>query len=76
MRTSSWRAPSEDVRRLLQKDADDAWLNANELSALAGRAHYNREGERVNAEKDKESMVTVVLRAYAEKRGLQYADEA
>ena len=34
---------SEDVRRLLQKNADDAWLNANELSALAGRAHYNRD---------------------------------
>ena len=55
---------------------NDAWLNANELSALAGRAHYNREGERVNAEQDKENMVTLVLRAYAEKRGLQYADWA
>ena len=31
---------------------------------------------RVNAEQDKENMVTLVLRAYAEKRGLQYADWA
>ena len=41
----------------VQKEAEDAWLKANELSAAAGRAHYDCEGERVNAAQDKENMV-------------------
>ena len=43
-----------------------------ELSEAAGRAYYDREGGRVNAADDKENMVTLVLKAYAEKRSLEY----
>ena len=46
------------------------------LSQAAGRAYNGREGQRVNAEEGRRNMVTVVLRAYAEKRRLQYTDWA
>ena len=64
------QTPTE--KRRLQSEADDAWVKANELSEAAGRAYYDREGNRVNAEDDKENMVTLVLKAYAEKRSLEY----
>ena len=66
-RTMTW----EDRCRLKQA-ADDAWAKADKLSAAAGLAYNDRVGNRVNAAKDKESMVTLVLKAYAEKRNLEY----
>ena len=59
-------------KRLLRSEADEAWGKAYELSEATGRAFYDREGDRVNASDDKTNMVTVVITAYAEKRGLQY----
>ena len=65
-----WRSQtmSDDARETLAKEADDAWARVDELSAAAGHAFYDRDGARVNAAKDKESMVTVVMTAYAELR--------
>ena len=65
-------AQTETEKNRLQSEADDAWVKANELSEAAGRAYYDREGDRVNAADDKENMVTLVLKAYAEKRSLEY----
>ena len=63
---------SDRARERLEKQADDAWARANELSAVAGYAFNDRDGARVNAGKDKESMVTHVITAYAQVRGLEY----
>ena len=66
------RRMKSESRKRLKKVADNAWAKADKLSAAAGRAYYDRVGNRVNAAKDKENMVTLVLKAYAEKRSLEY----
>ena len=69
---SDW-SMSREARWRLQKEADEAWGKAYELSEAARRAYYDRAGDRVYAADDKENMVTLVLKAYAEKRSLEYA---
>ena len=69
---SDW-SMSREARWRLQKEADEAWGKAYELSEAARRAYYDRVGDRVNAADDKENMVTLVLKAFAEKRSLEYA---
>ncbi len=61
----------EDLKAVLQRDADWQWDTATRLSD--GHAYYDREGVRVNAEDDMKSMVTDVIRAYADLRRLEYA---
>ena len=71
LRRWSTQREREEVERL-RNEATAAWAEADELSSARGFAYWGREGQRVNPEQDKRSMVTDVLRTYADKLGLEY----
>ena len=56
----------------LQRQADEAWVAADALSEVAGVAYFDRHGVRRHAETDHTFMVTLVLQAYAARKGLVY----
>ena len=56
----------------LKRQADEAWDVADALSKKAGVAYWDRQGVRRNEETDHTNMVTVVLQAYANRKGLEY----
>ena len=56
----------------LQRQAGDAWVAADALSEVAGVAYFDRHGVRRHAETDHTFMVTLVLQAYAARKGLVY----
>ena len=56
----------------LKRQADEAWGVADALSKDAGVAYWDRQGVRRNEETGHTNMVTVVLQAYAARKGLVY----
>ena len=56
----------------LKRQADEAWGVADALGKDAGVAYWDRQGVRRNEETDHTNMVTVVLQAYANRKGLEY----
>ena len=56
----------------VQRNADQAWDEAEEFSEKDGHPYEDRHGVRQHPEKDSEFMVSLVLKAYAERRGLEY----
>ena len=67
--------PSRDQRldiENLESLATAAWAEANSLSQAAQHPYWDRHGQRQNEEAEGHSMVTAVLRIYADKRGLAY----
>ena len=56
----------------LRRQADEAWDVAEALSEEVGVAYCDRQGVRRHEETDHTNMVTVVLQAYAARKGLVY----
>ena len=58
--------------RTLEKEAEQAWKEADKLSQASRHAYWDRNRARQNEEEDRRSMVTDVLRVYADKRNMPY----
>ncbi len=56
----------------LMKDANDKWGHAITVSDAAGHPYFNRAGESVNPEKDKDSIVHRALLGYARRANKAY----